>query len=94
MEKIKGITKTGFEFEFSMEHVNNYEYLELLAQAEEEPLKLPKVIEFTLGKKQKERLVNHLKSRNENGICTLTDMQNALTEIFQIASENISELKN
>lgn len=93
MKRITGTTENGFDFEIDLNTIQSYEYLELLADVEENLLKLPKLMETTLGVEQKNKLIAFLKSKNEDGICTFEDIQATITEIFQISGEKSTEIK-
>ena len=86
---IKGKTSSGFEFEISKDVVNNYELVENLAELEDNPLILAKVIKQILGEEQTEKLKNHV--RNEKGIVPTDKMTQEIIEIFKNAGE---ETKN
>lgn len=61
-------TTTGFKIEVDEDNFDNMEFVELLAQAEDETKELmiaPKAIEMTLGKEGKKALYNHV--RDEKG---------------------------
>ena len=84
-----GKTTSGFEFEISKDVVNDYELVENLAELEDNPLILAKVIKQILGADQTEKLKNHV--RNENGIVPTDKMTQEIIEIFQNSGE---ETKN
>ena len=86
---IKGKTKSGFEFEISKDVVNDYELVENLAELEDNPLILAKVIKQILGADQTEKLKNHV--RNEKGIVPTDKMTQEIIEIFKNSGE---ETKN
>lgn len=77
---IDGITKSGFKFSIREELADDYELLELIGEIDENPAKVDALLVKLLGKEQKNALKEHL--RGENGIVKLTDMDNAITEIF------------
>ena len=84
---IKGKTKSGFEFEISKDVVNDYELVENLAELEENPLLLGKIVNQILGKEQTARLKDHV--RNEKGIVPTDRMTQEIIEIFQNSGEEI-----
>lgn len=77
---IEGITKSGFKFSIREELADDYELLELIGEIDENPAKVDALLVKLLGKEQKNALKEHL--RGENGIVKITDMDNAITEIF------------
>ena len=62
---VKGTTKTGFKFSIDPDAIKDMEFIELMAAADENPLKYPAMIERMLGKEQKDKLYEHC--RNEKG---------------------------
>lgn len=88
---IKGTTKSGFKFSIDPDAVKNMEFLELVADAEENGLLLPKMLERALGKKQKDALYDH--ARNAKGYVMLEDIQDEIKEIFSSMNEE-AETKN
>jgi hypothetical protein len=86
---IKGKTKSGFEFEISKDIANDYELVENLAELEENPLLIGKIVNQVLGKEQTARLKEHV--RNEKGIVPTDKMTQEIIEIFQNSGE---ETKN
>ena len=59
---IKGTTESGFKFELNPEDVNDMEFVEMLAEVDNDISKFPKVIEMALGKDQKRRLYDHVRT--------------------------------
>lgn len=77
---IKGKTKSGFKYEISDENINDYELFEVMAEIDENPLLLPKLLKMLLGAEQKDALIENL--RGENGKVSMEAIQGAVTEIF------------
>ena len=48
-KSFKGTTKTGFPFDISMERMENYEVVETIAEIDENPLVLPRLLKLLLG---------------------------------------------
>lgn len=82
---IKGITKSGFNYAVSKDRLNDYELVEQLAELEENPFILVKVIKGILGEEQTNKLKNHL--RKENGTVPADKMEAAVTEILKAHTE-------
>lgn len=80
MNKLTGVTKTGFAYSISEKNLNNYELVEVLGELEDNPLLLPKVLKLLLGKEQTEKLKNHL--RDDEGIVDTVKMSDELQDIF------------
>ena len=62
---VKGKTSTGFEFEIDEQKLDDMEFMDALAEVDENPLKFSKVMKMMLGEEQRQRLYDHL--RNEDG---------------------------
>lgn len=77
---IIGTTSTGFQYNIDKRRLENYEVVESLAELEDNPLILPKIVKLILGDN-----VNALKEhcRDENGFVSTEKMTAELTEIFQ-----------
>ena len=85
---MEGITGTGFIFEIEKERLENYELLEYMAEVDDNPLLLPKVIKLLLGENQASALKNHI--RDEKGMVSAERISEELDDIFS----EIEELKN
>lgn len=83
---LQGKTESGFCFEIDESALDDMEFVEALADLEEDALKLPKVCNMLLGKEQKAKLYDHL--RNEDGKVPINDVSNAIVEIMSVAGEN------
>lgn len=83
---LKGKTKSGFEFEIDKTRLDDMEFVEALADVEENFLKFPKVCEMLLGKEQKKKLYDHL--RTEDGKVPVGLMNETITEIMILAGES------
>ena len=82
----KGTTESGFRFKFDEEDWNDMEFIELMAEVEENVLKYPAMIERMLGKEQKDALYEHC--RNDKGRVPLEAIKNEIDEIFDIAGQD------
>ena len=82
---ILGKTKSGFEFSVAEERLNNYELLEAIGEIEENPLVLTRVVDLLLGKEQKKKLKDHI--RTEDGLVPTDKLSDEITEIFQSQDE-------
>lgn len=81
---ITGKTKTGFKFQISDRILNNYELIELLADVDENPLLITKVLSMLLGEKKKD-LIEHV--REEDGVAPVDKMMEEVAEIFKSAEK-------
>lgn len=86
---IKGKTESGFEFEIDEQKLNDMEYVDDLAEIDENILAFSRVLTTTLGKEGKKRLYDHV--RNENGVATVDDVMEEFNEIMSTAG---SKTKN
>ncbi len=84
MEKEKGRTKSGFEFEIDRS-VIDMELLDELADMQENPALTGRVLARLLGKEQKRALYDHI--RDENGHVPIDKAAAELVDIFK-AFEN------
>lgn len=82
----KGTTESGFKFKFDEQDWDDMEFIELMAAADENPLKYPAMIERMLGKEQKDRLYEHC--RNEKGRVPTDAVKKEIDEIFEIAGQD------
>lgn len=85
---IEGKTDTGFMYKVSEENLDNYELLEALGEVEENPLVISKVVNLLLGKKQTEKMKDHVRSKS--GIVSAEKMTEELKNIF----ESVEKAKN
>lgn len=85
---MKGITKSGFEYEISKNRLNNYELLEYISQIDENPLVMPKLLKSLLGEEQKKKLIEH--AREEDGTVPIEKISKLIEEILK----GNSDLKN
>ena len=82
----KGTTESGFKFKFDEEDWNDMEFIELIAAADENPLKYPALIERMLGKEQKDALYEHC--RNDKGRVPVDAVKKEIDEIFEVAGQD------
>lgn len=85
---IKGTTESGFKFELNPEDVNDMEFVEMLAEVDNDISKFPKVIEMALGKDQKRRLYDHV--RTDAGKVPVDKAVAEFEEILTLANEKNS----
>lgn len=82
----KGTTESGFKFEFDEKDWDDMEFIELMAAADENPLKYPALIERMLGKEQKSALYDHC--RDKKGRVPTDAVRQEIDEIFEIAGQD------
>jgi hypothetical protein len=83
---IEGKTKSGFEYKIPEENLNNYELVEALGELEENPLLIAKTVDLLLGKEQKEKLKDHL--RTKSGTVPVDKISEEIMEIFNSQKES------
>ena len=81
----KGKTSTGFEFEIDSRNLDNMELIDIMAEVDENALLLPKMCEMILGKEQKKKLYDHV--RTEDNRVPVEPLANEITEIFNSTGE-------
>ena len=81
-----GTTSSGFKFKIDEVDLNDMEFIELMAEAEENPLKYPKMVERMLGKEQKKKLYDHV--RPKEGRVPPDAIDKEVEEIFILAGED------
>lgn len=81
---LEGKTKSGFKFKIDERVLNDYELLELLAETEENPLLVTKVLTKLLGDR-KQDLIDHV--REKDGVVPADKMMKELEEIFNSSDE-------
>lgn len=89
---ITGKTASGFSYSVDPEIVKDYEYLELAAGVRNDGLLFPSLVEFTLGKEQKNALVAHLKGIH--GRARTEDLTAEYAEIVKAMAAEDSDVKN
>lgn len=85
---IEGKTKSGFEYKIPKENIDNYELVETLSEMEENPLLIVRTVDLLLGKEQKDKLKDRL--RTKTGTVSTEKMSEEIMEIFN----NQKEVKN
>ena len=85
-KSFKGTTKTGFPFDISMERMENYEVVETIAEIDENPLVLPRLLKLLLGD-QVAALQDHV--RGEDGMVPTQKLMDEVRDIFE--SQNVKK---
>lgn len=85
-KSFKGTTKTGFPFDISMERMENYEVVETIAEIDENPLVLPRLLKLLLGD-QVAALKDHV--RGEDGMVPTQKLMDEVRDIFE--SKNVKK---
>ena len=88
---MKGKTQSGFNYDVNEKRLEDIRFFELLNDVDENPLKLPKLVEFVLGAEQKESLYEFL---TKNDIVSVVDVNNAMVDIFNSVKEISDKAKN
>ncbi len=83
---MKGVTKTGFEFEIEDGAMDDYELLEELCSIDKGDVgKIPGALEKVIGTEQKEALKEHV--RCENGRVQVSKMVEEFMDIISYGNE-------
>lgn len=78
---VKGVTKSGFEFELEENVINNMELVDALADcADDNPFAVSKAVKLLLGNDLRQKLYDHL--RTEDGRVPMEEVSVAVSEIF------------
>lgn len=80
-----GKTQSGFEFEIAEATLNNMELVDAIAEAEDNPLALSRVVQLLLGKDGKKKLYDHL--RTEEGNVPVDAVSEEITSIMEACGE-------
>lgn len=76
------VTSTGFKFKLDPKRLGNYELVEAISEADENPMMMPKVVKLLLGSNQAKKLKDHV--RDEEGFVSTEKMMGEIEEIFKI----------
>lgn len=82
---LKGKIASGFEFEIDEKALDNMELVDAIAEADENPVAISRVIKLLLGAKQRKALYDHL--RAENGNVPIKSVSAAVAEIFNCCGQ-------
>ena len=82
-------TASGFEFEIEDGVLDNMELLDAIAELEENPLKLTKVVKLLLGEETKERLYDHV--RNDKGRVPADALSTEVADIFKLLNDKVKK---
>lgn len=88
----KGTLSNGFRYTVEEDVFDDYEFLELIAEVEENPTKITKLVILILGEKQKDNLIKYLKDKE--GKAKLSRMEKLIGELFQKIQKENKDLKN
>ena len=83
---VSGTTSSGFAVKVDPEVIQDMEFIELAAEAQNNGLLLPKLIEMVLGEKQKAALYDHV--RNKKGRVLVSAVSDEFEEILSIIRED------
>ena len=83
---IEGRTRTGFEFSVDEDIIRDMEFVELAAEAQDNGLLLPRLIEMVVGKEQKKAMYDHV--RNENGRVLMEKVNAEFEDVIEAIKES------
>ena len=75
------VTPTGFQFTLDPKRLSNYELVEAIAEADENPMMTPKVVNLLLGTTQAKKLKDHV--RDEDGFVPQDKLMAEIKAIFK-----------
>ena len=78
---IEGKLKSGFEYKIEDHVLDNMELLDAIAEVDQNPMVLSKVLKMLLGDEQRKKLYNHLRDP-KNGNVPIVAVSDAVAEIF------------
>lgn len=87
---VKGTTSTGFKFSVDQKKVKDYRFLKIAAQAQNNPLLTPEVIQFLLGEDGEQKLMEHVETK---GFVDTEKVAAEFEEILKTLNES-EETKN
>lgn len=82
---VSGETESGFVFNIEVERLDNMELIDALAELEDDPLQMSTVIRLLLGKEDKKRLYDYV--RTDEGMVPSGLIEKELGEIFTLSQE-------
>lgn len=88
---MQGTTKSGFKFEVDEDVITSMEFVDMVAELDEKPMRIGKVVRFMLGEDQKEKLYKHV--RGDKKLTPAKDVDKEVNEIFDLINE-APETKN
>ena len=84
---IKGVTESGFTFEIDETKLNNYDFLELMVDADEGSVPaMIKAIRLILPQDEINRIKDFV--RNDDGIATIPDVYKVVAEIISYKGDS------
>lgn len=78
---IEGKLKSGFAYKIEDHVLDNMELLDAIAEVDQNPMVLSKVLKMLLGTEQRKELYDHLRDP-KNGNVPIVAVSNAVAEIF------------
>lgn len=85
---IKGKTRTGFEYHIEDTAPDNMELIDAIADSGDDPTQISKIIKLLLGKEQRDKLYEHL--RTEDGRVPLEATMSEIQDMFNGENEKNS----
>lgn len=83
-----GTLKNGFQFELPDTLKDDMEFVDMLAELDDSPFVISKILDRMLGKKQKKKLYEYV--RGDDGIVKSSEIMAIVTEML----ESSSDIKN
>lgn len=89
---IKSKTTSGFEYQVDERLMQNFRFVRLLREWQNNNLAQVDVLDFMLGKEQAEALQEHV--ANKEGFVDSQKIADEMNEMFETLSEKSKEIKN
>ena len=78
---VEGKLKSGYEYKIENHVLDNMELLDAIAEVDQNPMVLSKVLKMLLGEEQRKKLYDHLRDP-KNGNVPIVAVSDAVAEIF------------
>jgi len=79
---IEGKLKSGFEYKIEDHVLDNMELLDAIAEVDQNPMVISKVLKMLMGDDQRKKLYDHLRDP-KNGNVPIVAVSDAVAEIFR-----------
>lgn len=87
---IKGTTSSGFEFEFNEESIDDMEFVEMIAKADDNISLVPELLNWMLGEELKKKLYDHVKGME--GRAKPAAVMREIEEMFEAGGDAVKNL--
>ena len=91
-DKIRGKTRTGFEFELDRRLMDDYDFIEKVSDLAETGLGMPGIIRYMIGDDGYRALKEHC--RRKDGFLSLRRVQKEMDDMMSTRVDDDAEVKN